>query len=77
MKKAIFGVAIVAIFTAGFECGGNFVQNRIAKQLKDKTPLIANAIASVYEKVMLENLSKEEATSILQDELDFLKIVME
>jgi hypothetical protein len=75
MKKAIFGVAFVATFAAGFECGGNFVQKCIVKRVKDKAPLIANAMASVCNKIAQENLTSEEVNRLIQDELNFMMIV--
>lgn len=75
MKYAAIFAGVAVGFVVGFECGGNFIQSNIQKTLLAKSELITSALADVFTEAIDKNLSHDEITKRLNQELAFLEIV--
>jgi hypothetical protein len=77
VQKIIFGAsAVSAIFSAGFIVGNSVAVSNFKKKALTVQPLITNALASVFERVMEGDMTPNELREFVSTEVNFLNIVL-
>ena len=70
----------ISLISLGFASSyvlGDFVRARIIrKKLYKVIPLVQNCIIDVMTKSMQENLSREDTNKLMDNELEFIRLVM-
>jgi hypothetical protein len=83
MKKNLVIACLIGVgsFVLGFECGGNFAQRTtkeaITKRFTKAIPLIEASISNMIYRAVEGSMSKEEIEAMLQDDLVFMKVVLD
>lgn len=70
----IFGGFIVS-FGGGAYFGAEAYRHFAIRRMKKLAPMIQNAIVSIVEKSLREDVTHEEMVRHIQEEIDFMKIV--
>jgi hypothetical protein len=74
-NKLIFGGAVISAFILGHKMGQKIQTVMYRERLNDAMPIFANSFAEIVTKARDEDISDDEIVTLLNETIDFLKIV--